>query len=642
MSKDTRQRDFEPTDLRAALPDGLDAGLFRFAFDQAASAIGICDLEGRYLYINPKFAKLLGYAASEVHGLHFQNVTHPDDLADCLKILETLQSGKSRSIALDKRYLQKTGTAVWVHLTASLAPATGDPQCIVVTAEDFTEKELIAQRLEASLRRNRDILSSMNDGYFAISGDWVYTDLNDRAAELVGKTRAEMLNRRMSDVFPDSQDGVWQQRFRVVKETGQSIQTYEYYPAMDRWYAASINPFEDGVSVFFRDMTDLRRNEKALQQRDGLLRAGAQLARFGTWVWDITEDRCLVCSEEMAALFGMSVEEYLSDRGTLRQMRSRIHPEDTAIFDSTVSVTPGDTYSIEFRVAHRSGEWRHIQEIGRAYREEDGTHVHCIGVSHDITEIKNTEFELRHLAEEASQLARLAEEANRAKSDFLASMSHELRTPLNAIIGFSEMLLLLEDTLDRDRAKDYHLSIRESGRHLLDLINDILDLAKVEAGRVELGVDQVDLAAVVVECAKYLDHTARQRSVTIATDIGCDGLRSDRRLVKQILLNLAANAVKFNRSGGSVTMATRRRGDVVELEVTDTGIGMTADDLKRVLKPFVQLESAYQRSREGSGLGLSLVDRFARLLGGRLDLRSTPGVGTTAIVFLPLKDEPGA
>jgi PAS domain S-box-containing protein len=191
MSKDAKPIGHEPTESRAALPDGLDAGLFRSAFEQAATAIGICDLNGRYLSINPRFAKLLGYASAEIHGLHFQDVTHPDDLADCLKILEALQSGKTRSISLDKRYLQKTGNAVWVHLTVTLASApSGEPQCVVVTAEDFTEKELIAQRLEASLRRNRDILSSMNDGYFAISGDWVYTDLNDRAAELVGRTRA--------------------------------------------------------------------------------------------------------------------------------------------------------------------------------------------------------------------------------------------------------------------------------------------------------------------------------------------------------------------------------------------------------------------------------------------------------------------
>jgi PAS domain S-box-containing protein len=640
MSKDAKQLGSESSPPRAALPD--QDTLFRSAFEQAAIAICICDLDGRYIYINPKYARLLGYAPSELHGRRFQDVTHPEDLASSLENLEDMRTGRCRSFVADKRYLQKTGSVVWVHLTVSLvANEAGAPLFTVATAEDFTEKELIVRRLEASQRRHHDILASMNDGYLAISGDWIYTDLNDRAAAMVGKTRAEMLNRRMWDVFPEARDGPWLQRFRQVKESGQSMQTYEYYPAMDRWFAASINPFEDGVSVFFRDMTDFRRNEKALQQRENLLRQGAQLARFGTWVWDVTADRCLFVSEEMAALFGLTPEEYMQDRGTAGLMRSRMHPDDHAVFDATVDVKPGDTYSIEFRIAHKSGEWRHIREIGRAYVEEDGTHVHCIGVSHDITDIKHTEFELRHLAEEASQLARLAEEASRAKSDFLASMSHELRTPLNAIIGFSEMLLALEDTLDRDKVKDYHLSIRESGRHLLDLINDILDLAKVEAGRVELGVEEVDLAAVVAECVKYLDHTARQHSVAIVADIAHRRIRSDRRLVKQILLNLAANAVKFNRPGGSVTIATRRAGDTLELEVTDTGIGMSEGDLKRVLKPFVQLESAYRRSREGSGLGLSLVDRFARLLGGRLELRSAPGAGTTATVFLPLPDGAG-
>jgi PAS domain S-box-containing protein len=643
MSKNAKQHGLQPMDLRAESPGGFDASLFRNAFEQAAIAICICGLDGRFLYINPKYASLLGYTPAELYGRHFLDITHPDDVAESLRIGEDLRAGGPRSVVVDKRYRQKNGNVVWVHLTASTVTSeSGEPQYTVVTAEDFTERDLIAQRLEASQRRNRDILASMNDGYFAISGDWVYTDLNDRAAELVAKTRAEMLGRRIEDVFPEARASVWLQRFRQVKETGQSMQTYEYYPAMDRWYAASINPFEDGVSVFFRDMTDLRRNEKALQRGENLLREGARLARFGTWVWDMAADRCLVCSEEMAALFGMSVDEYMRDRGTTRQLQARIHPEDAAVFDSTVNPGPGDTYSIEFRVADKSGEWRHVREIGRTYRDEDSRHVHCIGVTQDITEIKRTEFELRHLAEEASQLARLAEEANRSKSDFLASMSHELRTPLNAIIGFSEMLLLLEETLDRDKARDYFHSIRESGQHLLDLINDILDLAKVEAGRFDLGIDDVDLAVIVHDCINYLDHTAQQSSVVIDADIGCRELRSDRRLVKQILLNLIANAVKFNRPGGSVTIATRRCGETVELEVADTGIGMSQNDLKRAVMPFVQLESAYRRSREGSGLGLSLVDRFARLLGGCLELRSEPGVGTTATVILPVTGDSDA
>ncbi len=232
-----------------------------------------------------------------------------------------------------------------------------------------------------------------------------------------------------------------------------------------------------------------------------------------------------------------------------------------------------------------------------------------------------------------------AESANRTKSDFLAHMSHELRTPLNAIIGFSETIEReMFGSIGEKRYVDYAHDIHESGRHLLLLINDILDLSRVEAGAITLSESEVDLRAASAAVERLVRERAHTKALKLTWDFPPDlpAVKSDERILQQILINLVTNAIKFTPQGGRVTIAARVEGDGgTALEVRDNGIGMRAEDIAVALKPFGQVTSNLIAPTEGTGLGLPLCQRFAQALGGTLALQSEYGKGTTVTLRLP-------
>ena len=249
----------------------------------------------------------------------------------------------------------------------------------------------------------------------------------------------------------------------------------------------------------------------------------------------------------------------------------------------------------------------------------------------DVTERKRVEADLRRARDEA-------ELASRSKTEFLANMSHELRTPLNAVIGFSDILSgeLFGQLGDR-RYRDYARDIRESGHHLLKLINDVLDVAKIEHGEVDIDDEIVDVRAAMESCARLVHERAAAASVTVAVDPHADlpPLRADSRRLKQILINLLSNAVKFTHAGGRVTIEAAADERGYRISVSDTGIGIAPEDMVTALRPFGQIDSSLARKYQGTGLGLPLSKAMAELHGGGLELSSTPGQGTTATVWLP-------
>jgi two-component system, cell cycle sensor histidine kinase DivJ len=256
-----------------------------------------------------------------------------------------------------------------------------------------------------------------------------------------------------------------------------------------------------------------------------------------------------------------------------------------------------------------------------------------VAVTRDISDRKAQEAELMRTRDEA-------ESSSRAKTLFLANMSHELRTPLNAVIGFSEILSReLFGALGEARYRDYARLIHESGEHLLNVVNDILDMSKIEAGKFKIVKESFKVASLVTSCSEIMRHAADKKGITLVTDVapGLPELAADKRACKQMLLNVLSNSIKFTNTGGWVRVSAREERDAIALIVADNGIGIAEGDLPKLGTPFVQADNSYDRSYDGAGLGLSVVKGLARLHGGRLEIVSTLGEGTTVRIILPLE-----
>ncbi len=308
-----------------------------------------------------------------------------------------------------------------------------------------------------------------------------------------------------------------------------------------------------------------------------------------------------------------------------------------------------------FEAQLEDGRWLHISER----RTKDGGYV---SVGTDITALKMHEEKLvdsekqlmatvsdlqaeqqrfAELAEKYAAEKTRAEEANQAKSKFLANMSHELRTPLNAIIGFSEIMESgMFGPLGAEKYQEYCSDIHSSGQYLLDVINDVLDMAKIEAGRIRLEFEDLALDPLLNEAMRVVSGRALEKKITLTAKIDPElELHADRRALKQIALNLLSNAVKFTPAGGRVTVRGRASDHHIVLSIADNGIGIAADALTRLGRPFEQVESQLTKSHQGSGLGLAISKSLVELHGGDMRIRSTLGKGTLVVVRLPVEPQ---
>jgi two-component system cell cycle sensor histidine kinase PleC len=332
--------------------------------------------------------------------------------------------------------------------------------------------------------------------------------------------------------------------------------------------------------------------------------------------------------------------ETVIEVGSMPEVRTRLQ--------ETGAQAPG---ARTFEAQLDDGSWLHISER----RTKDGGYV---SVGTDITRIKEHEqklvendarmranvldlkrsqAELADLAEKYSQERTRAQEANQAKSKFLANMSHELRTPLNAIIGFSEIMGSgMFGVLGSDKYQEYCHDILTSGKYLLEVINDILDMSKIEAGRMKLDLEPLDLSNILAESLRVVSGRAEDKHLTLDADIESTiSVVADRRAVKQIFVNLLSNAVKFTPDDGKVTVRGQVLSDSIVLMIADTGIGIAPDSLRRLGKPFEQVESQLTKTYQGSGLGLAIARSLTNLHGGTMRLRSKLGSGTVVRIKLP-------
>ena len=342
-----------------------------------------------------------------------------------------------------------------------------------------------------------------------------------------------------------------------------------------------------------------------------------------------SDGRIRFASPATIALLGRTPDEI-----TDQTLNAIVHPDDMGVVQAALMESSyfGRSGTAEVRLRHKEGHtvWAEIR--CRPARMTIGEPAEIVAVTRDISERKNHERAL-----EAARDAAL--EASRAKSRFLANMSHELRTPLNAIIGFSEMMTREMFGTIGPRYQEYSRLIHESGAHLLELINSVLDMSKIEAGKFELSEELFDLEETAESAVRFLKIPAERAGVALALSVqpGARLVFADRRAIKQILVNLLSNGVKYTPPGGEVRVAAQvsQDGRGIEITVTDTGTGISQADLERLGKPFEQVENAETRAKEGTGLGLALVKSLAAMHGGEAVLTSALGEGTRVTVQLP-------
>ncbi|MBV6658543.1 MAG: HAMP domain-containing histidine kinase, partial [Devosiaceae bacterium] len=320
-------------------------------------------------------------------------------------------------------------------------------------------------------------------------------------------------------------------------------------------------------------------------------------------------------------------------------LANRIHiadrPSFLATLDRAFAERSRATVEVRIRTGSNDGPqrfiWTEIDLSAVSPQKGDRSEPEIYALIRDITSVKDHEGELLRARERA-------EASDAAKGRFLATMSHELRTPLNAIIGFADILdEEVFGALQNDQQREYVGLIRESGGHLLQLVNDLLDMSKLEAGHFHIVAEPFAVGTVIDRCAKLMSSQADKARQRVILDVAGDlpELVADQRAVRQILINLLSNASKFTPEGGTITVRARRDGAVLSIAVIDTGIGLKAEDIKRLGEPFFQADNAYDRSHQGTGLGLSVVRGLCDLHEGSINFTSVEGEGTTATVRLP-------
>ncbi|MGI4977926.1 MAG: response regulator [Janthinobacterium lividum] len=470
------------------------------------------------------------------------------------------------------------------------------------------------------------------------------------------------------DVLPDLRASL-EPRLRGVVEGGRPVPNLEVAadsntrPDQRREFQMSFYPLArhgasdgaaDGAGMVVTDITTRKRVERRLRESEERFRTMTEAS--ASIVWTTAPSGEFVEPQPEWSRFTGVAEEALHGWGWL----ATIHPDDrTATAEAwSASLASHARFDTESRVRRADGEWRDMLVRGVPVLEEDGAVREWVGTHTDITERKRADTELA-----AARTA--AEAANRAKSQFIANMSHELRTPLSAVIGYSEMLEEEVEELGQGQLLGDLRKINSNARHLLSLINDVLDLSKIEANRMTSFAEEFDVATLVREVASTVDSLVRQKNNTLVLDLGEEGgaggdggpaaplgaMRTDAVKTRQCLFNLLSNASKFTE-GGTITLSVRRErslpgdapaaadtpaaGDWMMLRVADTGIGMTPEQLARLFERFAQADSSTTRRFGGTGLGLAITRAFCRLLGGDVTVESAEGEGTAFTIRLPV------
>jgi len=636
--------DLETRIERATIELRNSEARLRRLFDQNPVGIAVSNLQGQITRVNASLRAMLGCKEAEILGQSIydlqagpQRISEPwiDDLQESTLSMVTrevtLQSNKPRQ--------------VWATLTSALIlDAFGHPSEVIHLIEDITRRKQAEAELTRYAQEVEDLYNNAPCGYHSLDAEGRFVRINDTELTWLGYARHEVIGRSISDFLTPKSQQLFANSYHRFQQTGW-VKDLEFelvtkdgtvFPVL----LSSMAVRDDqGQYLYSRtttfDMRDRKQVELALQESEEKFRQLAENIAGVFWMRDLAGN-LLYVSPAYETLWQQSLDS-LRER-PISWLES-IYPEDLARMRRNVKENLA--FDEEYRVKLPDGTLRWIHDRGFEVRDAEGNVYRLAGIAEDVTEQKQAAQKLQATNEQLilsnAELAR----ATRLKDEFLANMSHELRTPLNAILGMTEGFqeqVFGPMTPEQSRSI---ATIERSGRHLLALINDILDLAKIESGKLTLQRAAVSISYLCDSSLTFVRQQATQKEIRLSTHIppNLSDLVVDELRIRQVLINLLNNAVKFTPHGGQVSLTVSTDYDQgqpwIHFAIQDNGIGMAPDAIGQLFKPFMQIDSALNRQYTGTGLGLALVKQLVDLHGGEVSVTSTLGQGSCFTVHLP-------
>jgi PAS domain S-box-containing protein len=588
-------------------------------------------LDGIITDWNPAAERLYGYSAAEAIGKPLTILAPPDRAGEIGDLLERVGRGAS-IVELETVRRTKSGQLIDVCLTIS--PVRDDAGQIIAASSitrDNTERKAAEAERAATHQHTRQVLERITDGFYALGRDWRFTYVNAAAERMLGRTRAELLDQNVWEQFPPAVQTPLYAAHHQALANGITTTVELFYPPLDGWFEVRAYPSPDGLSVFLRDITASKQLEAELRRSEAKYRTLVE--QIPAVVYVLAADRNqtpLYFSPRIQELTGEPPEEALALKEHWLEL---VHPDDyahVAAEDARTSAS-GEPFRMEYRQLRKDGSYVWVQDECVPVYDEAGHIVGWQGVLLDIAERKRSEEALRAALE-------AAQAANRAKDQFLAMMSHELRSPLQAVLGYSEFLLSGPDgSLTAEQREDIGY-IHQGGGRMIALISQLLDLSRLQAGRLEIAKAPVNLVEIIEQVRQDIAPQAAAKGLNVQVDVppSLPSMISDGERLRHVLLNLLGNAVKFTDEGQVRITAGVTPGGL-EVVVSDTGIGIPADALPHIFEEFRQVDNSRTRRHGGAGLGLAIVGKLVELMEGTISVSSEPQVGSVFTLRLPMR-----
>jgi PAS domain S-box-containing protein len=499
-------------------------------------------------------------------------------------------------------------------------------------AEATRERDETVKALRESKQKIVTILESITDLFYSLDNEWRFTDINHQTLERFGKTREELLGKVIWEVFPSAVDsGLYPNLHQAVKDRTPYHFEMQSSIFADRWFEVHLYPAEEGVSVYLRDISERKKAEEEIRFQAHLLDAVEQAV-----IATDLEGKIIYWNSFAERLYGWTASEALTANIIDITPASSLREQAAEIFST---LKQGKSWSGEFLVKRRDGLEFPVMVTDSPIVNDEGELIGIVGVSVDNTSRRRTEEERDKLLAREQQARAEAEDANRLKDEFLATLSHELRNPLNVVIGYAEILRRSDESQSHAFVVKAANTIRRNALAQAQLVSDLLDLSRLQMGKVALNQQPVSLSTIITDAIETVraEATGKRIVLNIAMDSEILVIEGDPVRLGQVAWNLLNNAVKFTPVDGEVKIWLTKDGDDAKLVIEDNGQGISAEFLPHVFEIFRQADASSARRQGGMGIGLALVKQLAELHGGRVSAESEGvGVGARFSVWIPL------